>query len=407
MSVPKFKAAAVGLLMAMAGIGSAIMIYRAMAGKPSRALPPPPVPYSPATPVAEDVAIPDNFSVFFPVLTVVVLPERFPREPESYAASCTASRSLPARAVVVTDPPDTYAATAALFRETFAQAEKGELRVKAGCGLSVLAVGPRLEPSAQFECRQLTCRGKRIEVEVAHTAGVPPRTEQKIKEEPWRPMVVIPLLLRAGSYQLKVTWRAMDNIREGKPLPGDPLVQTCSFAAPEGVVESAALRVHGVDFQTLVDTRRSVPKEGHRCNLHLGLRVTNRGDKELLFEPAAVHLMLDSLRTAKGCSLRYGGGRDGTMVSKPVPIAPGRSRIFVVRGELGWFKDRQIQGGWHKGGTGLFLSGVIGSGDTFWYYDGLTAGKYRLCLDYHVSDRPASFWTGRVRTQDAEFEIVP
>lgn len=405
MSLPKFKAAAVGLLMAVAGVGTAIMIYRAMAGKPSRALPS--MPYSPATPVAEDVAIPDNFSVFFPVLTVVVLPKRFSREPERYAAACTASRSLPARAVVVTDPPDTYAATAALFREALAQAEKGELRVKPGCGLSVLAVGPLLEPSVQFECRHLTCRGKRIEVEIAHTAGVPPRKEQKIKEEPWRPLVVIPLLLRAGSYQLKVTWRAMDKIREGKPLPGDPLVQTCTFAAPEGMVESPALRVNGVDFQTLVDSRRSVPKEGHRCNLHLGLRVTNRGNKELLFEPGGVHLMLGSLRTTKGCSFRCGVSCDGTMVSKPVPIPPGTSCIFMVRGELGWFKDRQIRGGWYEGGTGLFLSGVIGRGDIFWYYDGLTAGKYRLCLDYHVLDRPASFWTGRVRTQDAEFEIVP
>ena len=406
MSPSKHKLAAVGLFLAIVvSIGGGVMIYRAMAGKPFTV--PQPLPYSPATPVAADVPIPDDFSMFFPLQTVVVLPKYSPLEPERHAAACATSRSLPEGVVVVTDPPDNYPAATALFRKALAQAGKGELRVEPGCSLSVLAVGPLLIPFAHVELRHLTCHGKRIEMEIAYTAK-PPEKERKDEEQHWRPLVVVPLLLRAGPYYLEATWRAVDKWRDGKPLPVEPLVQTCSFVAPEGMAESPALRVHGVDFQALVDGRCPVPEAGHRRSLHFGLRVTNRGDKELLFEPSGVALFADSLRIGDGSLLRYRGGSDHTIFAKPVRVPAGRSHVFVVRGELRWFKDSGLQDvGWYKGGTGLALSGVVGTGDRFWYYDGLAVGKYRPCLDYQVLDRPESFWTGRVRTQDVEFEIVP
>jgi hypothetical protein len=129
----------------------------------------------------------------------------------------------------------------------------------------------------------------------------------------------------------------------------------------------------------------------------MGLRVTNRTDDELVFQPRGVEFHHTGMRATDGHPLRLDGGRDHLIAAPAVRLQPGESVVFVVRGELRWFRGQ------------LRLRGVIGSGDMHWCFDPLSPGSYRVSFDYRSEWppglRPEGYWGGWMRTPETEFEL--
>ena len=64
---------------------------------------------------------------------------------------------------------------------------------------------------------RLARRGTQIELEILYTA-VRLQGASLRRNICWRPLVQVPLQLPAGCYRLKVVWRAVAELPDGKPL---------------------------------------------------------------------------------------------------------------------------------------------------------------------------------------------
>jgi hypothetical protein len=412
MSPSKLKIAAVPLLLAATvGLAGTVGFHNARQRKlaqagardpePPTAVDNRPFPYSDTTPVGEDVPRPDEYSMSAQMQSILFQTYFNARTPEREYY-----RTLRDGAVVVTNPPLDRLSVAEVYAKVDAQGRDEELSVPAGTALSILTAGPLLQPYDQVIVRGLARSGKRVELQVAY-AHTQLGTVERPKAEDWRPLLLVPLILPGGAYELRVTWRKYatpsptTRLEDGKPVDQPPLVYEYRFKVPEGVAESPVVRAGKADFQTLAEGQCRMGQDTEWRNVHLGLRVTNRGDKALLFDPRGLGLFAESLKTADGRLLRYGGGNDGTIVARPLSLPPGKSHLFIVRALLEW----------GRGGEALRLSGSAGSGDFYWYYQGLTFGKYDLTFEYAVIPQPLrppeTYWTGRVRSGAATIEIVP
>jgi hypothetical protein len=404
----KLRAAVVPvLLVASVGVAAALGVQSARQRKHARAaavepagtapLAGPTFSYSETAPVEASVPTPDEYAMSAPMQCILHQITRDEGE---------ASWALPEGVVVLSDPPSERPSLVRAYARAHAKGRTGEVAVPAGSGLSILTAGPLLQPSEQIAVRRLSRHGPRIDLEVAH-APYPAFPGEMPAGPNWRPLLLAPLLLPAGSYELTVTWWAFatplpaTRLEDGKPVDQPPLKCEYRFLVPEGVVESPVLRCGGADFQALADGRWRAPLLDRRRAVHLGLRVTNRGDKARIFDPRGLGLFAENLRGADHKPPPYGGGTDHTIRSKPVLVAPGHSHLFLVRAAL----DSPSPDG------PLRLSGTIGAGDTVWNYQGLTPGRYELTLDYGVSPQPLrgedAYWTGRVRSGTVTAEIVP
>src|SRR5262249_8794936 len=84
---------------------------------------------------------------------------------------------------------------------------------------------------------------------------------------------------RVGTLQRIHTYTRVKPIEERPPrAEGDPT----KVKGPEQVL-SDAVRVAGVDFQVVCDAKCQIPPPDRRQFVDLGLRLTNRGEKTLLF----------------------------------------------------------------------------------------------------------------------------
>lgn len=351
--------------------------------------------YTEASPVGAEVPAPDEYAFSAPLQCVLYqIPYR------------EGDVALPEGAVVLTEPPYERLPLVQAYAEAHDRGRQGEVAVPAGSGLSVLTAGPPLRPNEHIAVRHLTRRGRRIDLQIAHAPypGLPgDRPEGSI----WRPLLLVPLLLPEGSYELTATWQAFatppptTRLEDGKPLDQPPQTFAYRFRVPDGPAESPVLRAGEADFQTLADGQWRVPPPERRRAVHLGLRVTNRGDKGLLFDPRGLSLSAWNLRSADRTMLHFGGGTDHTIAAKPVLVPSGHSHLFVVRAGFDLL-----------GPSGpLRLSGSIGSGDTYWSYQGFVLGRYDLTFDYGASPQPLrrdeAYWTGRVASGAVRVEVVP
>lgn len=199
--------------------------------------------------------------------------------------------------------------------------------------------------------------------------------------------------------------KSLDEIRQS--LDGDAAKKMDTLIGRLGGIRSTdemggsqPVRVNGVDFEALADTRWTTPAPGKTAAVAVAFRITNRSDKELTFN------LFDTLglriKAADGKELARKAARDATRPVPPIQIAAGKSETITWRPELSWLPD----------GKTLRLSGGDGSG-TVWSFDGLVAGKYSLSFGYQnkveqvrILKNAQPFWIGTLQTDAVEVEIV-
>jgi RNA polymerase sigma-70 factor (ECF subfamily) len=316
------------------------------------------------------------------------------------------TRPVPEGAVVVGNPPffvkppgEQVKALVQVFKEARTRGQKGKVEVKAGLNLNVLATGPLLHNPDEAVVRRLVRRGGQLDLEVVHT-----RTTRIDRNVACRLLVQVPLDLPPGSYKLVVTWREVESITAGKPAAVPPLVETFDFEVVERLAASKAVRSGAVEFQTVVDARCPVPAAGGSSPIDIGLRLTNRGGKELVFDLFDTITM--NLKSADGKLLERDGGRNVTLPCPPLGLGAGRSATVFRSGRIEWQKD----------GKALVLTGPDGAGGV-WLFRGLGPGKYLLSIQYENTEareriapeviRGRTVWKGQAQTEPVEFAIVP
>jgi hypothetical protein len=360
-----------------------------------------PLPYSETTPVAAEVPSPEEYSMSvqmqFILFQTFYNARMFERD---------LLRNLPEGAVVLRNPPLDRQNVAVAYHRAHVLGQEGEVVLASGSALSILTAGPLLQPYDQVVVRNLTRRGSHVELQVAYAHAQTSRSEVP-PAEGWRPLLLVPLLLPEGSYELRTTWwkyaapSPTTRLEDSKPLDQPPLEYRYRFKLTDGLAESPVVRAAGADFQALAEGPCRMPTDTEWRGLHLGFRITNRSEKPLLFDPRGLQLLPGSIKAADGRQLRYGGDSDGTIVARPVSLPPGKSHVFILRTMLEWGRASEA----------LRLSGSIGSGDYYWYYYGLMFGTHQLTFEYGVSPQPLrppeTYWTGRVRSAPVALEIVP
>jgi RNA polymerase sigma factor (sigma-70 family) len=125
------------------------------------------------------------------------------------------------------------------------ESKEGKLAVSASPQLGILAVGPMLQsgeaPESGDEAAVVSLKrhGDDLELEMAYTRG-----RIAGKAELWRPLVQCPINLAAGSYRLKVTWRARKSLPAGDPLDLAATVSTCEFVVADPMPVGKPLIYH-------------------------------------------------------------------------------------------------------------------------------------------------------------------
>jgi len=143
----------------------------------------------------------------------------------AHVADREAFASLPEAVAVVAAPPGELAELAKTFAK--AVADKSGL-FRGPSPAHALATGPELDGPDKVALRRLVRRGTELELEVVHTA-VRAQGAQLRRNIRWRPMVQVPLKLPSGRYELKVTWRALAALPDGKPLETPRLTRSVKF----------------------------------------------------------------------------------------------------------------------------------------------------------------------------------
>jgi hypothetical protein len=282
-----------------------------------------------------------------------------------------------------------------VFNEARTRSRKEKWTVKAGLNPHVLAVGPLLHGTDEVAVSGLVRRPGRLELEVAHT-----QTTTIDRNMAWRPLIQVPADLPPGSYTLVVTWRAVEALPAGKPI-GAPVVGTFDFDIVKGLAFSKPVRAGAVEFEAVVDPRCPVPAKGAFNRLNVGLRFTNRGDKEVVLNLFDTICM--NLKSAEGKVFQVEGGRNGTLPAQPPQrLRPGQSGTVFRTGRIEWQAD----------GKALVLAGPDGAGGV-WLFRGLGPGKYLLSIKYTNPETPPGggnparpYWTGEAETEPVEFEIT-
>ncbi|HEV3256802.1 MAG TPA: hypothetical protein VG013_07990 [Gemmataceae bacterium] len=186
---------------------------------------------------------------------------------------------------------------------------------------------------------------------------------------------------------------------EGEPAPGQPKP------------EMETRRLEGLEFQAAVERKWTIPvswgtgrewKVGSGTGVDptaskpspvkLGLRITNRTGKDLLFSDSGISV---SLRGADGRELRSLHIVYGTFPARPpVRVRAGRSATLSFEAKLQWL------GLPHGPPTTLHLIGRQ------WSIKGLGPGKYQLRLGYNSHEKGPDGWSGTVLTDSVQVELV-
>jgi hypothetical protein len=224
--------------------------------------------------------------------------------------------------------------------------------------------------------------------------------------------------LKPGRYLLSGEYELKESPDPAKPVwLGKVKTQAVAFEIVEGYAglnRSTAVHRGRVDFQAVVESKRSVPPPGGRQPIDIGLGITNGGEKPLLFN--GYDTIRPALRSAAEAlsfkAFKVNGRRTRSFIPGPILVGPGKTGTIWRRAHLEWLPD----------GKTLRLIGPDGAGGT-WYFDGLVPGKYLLSFEHenteaslaaflrHRRKKEAfevgqSFWTGKATTNEIVFEVA-
>src|SRR5262249_26646385 len=175
---------------------------------------------------------------------------------------------------------------------------------------------------------------------------------------------------RAGTLQRIHTYTRVKSIEERPPRAGgDPT----KVKGPEQVL-SDAVRVADVDFQVICDAKCWIPPQDKKQFVDLGLRLTNRGEKTLLFN--LYDTLKLGLKTADGTPIKYEWMRLRTAIPRPIVLGKGETRTVYIDAQLRWRGEAPV----------LQLGGTDPTGG-FWHFDKLAAGKYLLHVEYENTEK--------------------
>jgi hypothetical protein len=157
--------------------------------------------------------------------------------------------------------------------------------------------------------------------------------------------------------------------------------------------ESAPILVDGLEF--VVVTHAAWELQGNV----LQLRITNRGDKPMLFPTFDSFYPL--LTTADHTTVRLGGGRNKTRITPNILLLPGKGFTLSLDAKLeyqGPGKDGAFQ---YRDGTGTILTATLSSGIYSIAFDLCpTHGKSK-----HDENLTTHMWSGRGTTESVNFTV--
>jgi len=343
---------------------------------------------SDSDPCSDEPKLPDNFTISTPYGDLEQLAfRRHDRDPRFSVQA----ESLPEGVVALGPIPADELAVAMAFRRALAQARDGELHVESGSGMSIVTVGPLLCFEDRLRVGGYARHGRLITVEIIRTPYYSGQVKPSPRERSWRPLVVVPLLLGPGSYELRAIWRNLEEVVADEPLSAGPLVCSCVFTVPKGTIQSRKVCGHGVEVRAVVDALCHVSRDVKRTRLNAGLMLTNRSGRDLSELSGG---FLAHLRALDDHPLNF---REFPQFILRWPTAMGtavdHSHLFLLRSAFEPAPD----------GT-LTLSDGLGS----WQWEGASAGRYALSIRYYSTDIVAKplRQPDPIFTSEVEFEIA-
>jgi hypothetical protein len=157
-------------------------------------------------------------------------------------------------------------------------------------------------------------------------------------------------------------------------------------------LSSRPVRVNGVDFQVVADPvwRRPAKIYGI-AGASIGLRISNRSDRELTFDLAGA--LRVGLKAADGAEL-VSGSIHRRFLPKPIRIAAGKSETITLPTHLFHTRIREV------------CLGLESDAGWNWLTHDIQPGKYRLCLYYENKQRGSDAWLGQVQTDMLEIAVT-
>ena len=155
---------------------------------------------------------------------------------------------------------------------------------------------------------------------------------------------------------------------------------------------SKSVSAGGADFEVVAGRVWHRPGEIYgEAVANIGLRITNRGDKELTFNLADTIKV--GLKSADGKDLVHAGVAKEFLSDKPLRVAAGKCETVTLPTHLCHTRISAVCLGLNRGAGWSWLT-----------HD-LQPGKYRLSLHYENQQKDNGYWLGKVQTETVEIEV--
>jgi RNA polymerase sigma factor (sigma-70 family) len=205
-------------------------------------------------------------------------------------------------------------------------------------------------------------------------------------------------LSRAGRYSVQYIYEEKQGGWEARLPSNKAAFRIIAKKKANRMAESLAVRVNGADFQALVQKKMTAPAPGGALAVDLGLRITNRGKKALLFSVQDTFRVV--LRSALGQVVqgKLFGSDGARRPNPPVRVEPGKAETIAPPTSLLWSKE-----------SNSLLLCTTGSDGNEWRFAGLQPGKYVVSFEYANAKRQDGerpLWVGKGTTREGAFEIV-
>jgi hypothetical protein len=184
-------------------------------------------------------------------------------------------------------------------------------------------------------------------------------------------------------------------------------------AAPfEEIVKSKPALIDGFEFVAATESTWKVPQQFGKTQVDIQLYITNRVGRDRVFPTFDTYIL--HIKDTSGHEMLGGGGRDGTLLSRPLMIRAGETCCFHrFQGEIAWnkadnwktrvFTFNDSTGAWFnwfklQPGSYLLSFSVA--------CDGLDSETQFFSKMQNFDWKPYLVWTGHGATHDVAFTVV-